>query len=635
MTHKRSNDTRLSVMTKVFVIVFLLFVPVVETETRENGRQSKEATANSMRERQAVEKKALELLDELMAGSGSLSSEENRAYLMIEASRILWGRDTDRARKYAAKTKMRISALNAKLARGEGLPIKDQERLVRGIHRLRLGLVATPSARDPEQALDYLRATRLQLTEAQKGLYTFNDSEIEMGLTSQIAAKDPQTALKAVRDAFKDGRHGFESIFIWGSLRKKDPQSAGKVAAEIVAQLKAVGFGNDFDEIHVANMMLAGLASALDISVNSPWEKGKKNNSKSRKEGVPEEETAFRELLDLMVEAALKVESGETGDLDQGESIRTRKAMERLRKYLPEIEKRLPARIAAVREKLNQYEKYEESVMRKLPPVFAELEKARKAKGKSVEELLEMAAGASKEAKEVFYMMAFEGALDGGDRETARKILKEHPAAPHLAQSAEIEIIQHAADAGAFDEARAGALKFGTDEEKVRNLARLAAWALSRQDEKTAGRFLDEARGMAGGKAQTAEQCKAQIAVAHGYAGMDPNRSVEILGSVITRLNKTLSAVRDYFDDFEGAESGTSTVPAETAGFVRLSNDLVSTLAQLAHKDFDRAKGLLSRLQNDDVRYKLSLDFILNLLGEQDSEDAPNQESFRLELKSQ
>src|SRR5262249_2404983 len=129
-----------------------------------------------------------------------------------------------------------------------------------------------------------------------------------------------------------------------------------------------------------------------------------------------ETQQTFRELLELVVSAALKVTAAQLLDIrEQGPA---RNLLAQIQMLSPDIEKYLPARAPAVRAKPAQFDKaFDNSPVPLIP--FGDVDK------KTPDELIAMAAKSQDELKDMLYRQAAAKSIEQGDTARARQIAKD------------------------------------------------------------------------------------------------------------------------------------------------------------------------------------------------------------------
>src|SRR5262249_21341857 len=152
-------------------------------------------------------------------------------------------------------------------------------------------------------------------------------------------------------------------------------------------------------------------------------------------------------------------------------------------------------------------------------------------------------------------------AIEQGDDETARKIIKENIPdkwqANDLLSNIERRNSERAIGEGKYAEARKSLARMRTDEQRAATLAGWASAAAAKGDEKSAREMLEAARALIGARMQTGDQLEAQVDVANAAVNIDPDLSFEIADAAIERINRLVAANLELLT-FGGMEEGES-----------------------------------------------------------------------------
>jgi hypothetical protein len=526
-----------------------------------------------------LEKKALALIDELVAEAMSLRLAENQVYVLTVMSDVLWARDEGRARALVRKAMDQVVAYMREMK--EKTTEEDWERFDSRYHHFMVsGLLAK---REAKLALDFLQQTRpLWPKERQRQQKT-----LELSLASQIAESDPQTALR-IAEEYLNGKLDYQVIDFWSDLLRKDPKAASTLTRRIIANLKSQDILADYNSSDVLYRAVGVLRSSVNEIADA---RNNPDATNATRLDWTELQQAYRDALEIIVAAALKVTPAQLLDLREVERARnppTRYLLTQVRTFLPDIEKHLPSRALAVRAKLAQFDEALNFLPAPQSPSSEDSENKLKdlentLKNKSPEELIAMAAESQKEFKYMLYIEAAGKLIEQGDTVRARQILKDF-----------------LPDNEFFDAMKP--LFIARIEEK----GRAREWEQATKEGK-----LGEAR----------TQVEARLSLAADSLNLDPNRGFEILGSAIDSLNTLLIALTamNKFD-----QSGTpSLFPSSTGNSemflsdfstINLATDLNERLFTFARKDINRTVALLKRLQVNEVRLMICLQLLNRIL---------------------
>ncbi|HEX5085966.1 MAG TPA: hypothetical protein VFY40_28360 [Blastocatellia bacterium] len=577
--------------------------------------QESQQTEEEKKAAKELEKKALALVDELVAEAASLRLAENRVYILTGASELLWARDEERARALAREAMDQVVAqmreAREKAAQEDGQYFDP--RYARQYNRpsLRQRVLGMLARRDAKLALEFLQLTR-SLRQNDNGRDPGAEQQermVEMELAYQVAQNDPQTALR-IAEEYLNGKLDYQAVNLWSILQRKDPKTASALTEKIMGSLKSQDILADYNASGFVFSVLNVLRSRAYEAANA------QNNPDAANAPQPdaaEIRQAYSDALEVVAAAALKISVN--GLINNDEANRARNLLMQIPNYLPDIEKFLPSRIAAVRARVAQFDK----VKYGSPYEKFYAEYGSDFHNKSLQELLALAPKAPQELRQSIYYQAVHKAIEQGDDETARKIVRENVPdkwqANDLLSNIERRNSERAVGEGKYAEARKSLARMRTDEQRASALAGWASSAAAKGDEKSAREMLDEARALIGSRMQRSDQLDAQIAVANAAVNLNPDLSFEITDAAVDRLNRFIAANIEV-QTFGGMEEGEARIN-EGVPLGGYSGSIVPLFAALARKDFDRAAVLLKRWQSNEFRLMMGLSIAQNILGGQ------------------
>ncbi|HEY6400865.1 MAG TPA: hypothetical protein VI479_05625 [Blastocatellia bacterium] len=562
-----------------------------------------------------LEKKALALIDEMVAEAASLRLAENRVHILTGASELLWERDEERARAIAREAMNQVVAqmreAKEKAAQEDGQYFDPRYARRYGAPYLRQMVLSLLARRDARLALEFMQLTQSLRPNGNSRDPGEEQQEkmMELSLASQIAENDPQTALR-IAEEYLDGNLDYHAVNLWSVLQRKDPKAASALTEKIISSVKSQDLLSDYNASGFVFNVLSVLRSRaieIDNARNNP------DPANAPQVNSAEIQQAYRDVLEIVASATLKITAN--GMINQDEANRARNLIMQVPNYLPDIEKFLPSRVAAVRAKVAQFDKarYNNPYEKFYAEYGSDLH------NKSLQELLALAPKAPQEVRQNIYYQAVNKAIDQGDDEIARKIVKENIPdkwqANDLLSNIEHRNSERAVGEGKYAEARKSLARMGTDEQRASTLAGWASAAAGKGDEKSARELLAEARTLIGSRMQRSDELEAQIAVASAAVNLDPNLSFEIADAAIERINRLLAANLEI-QSFSGLDEGETRI-AEGGGWSGYSGSIVPLFITLARKDFDRAANLLKHWQSNELRLMMSLSLAQNILGGQ------------------
>jgi hypothetical protein len=577
----------------------------------QSPQQSPQQTEEEKKAAKELEGKALALMDDLATEAMALRLVENRVYLLTGAAETLWSYDERKARALMREAMNQVIA-QAREASEKAAREGDQyfdPRFARQYDTsyLRSLVMNLLSRRDPKMALEFLQAMRaLRPTERRNPGEEQQEKMLELNLASQIADSDPKTALQ-IAEEYLDGKLDYQLLNLWNALQRKDPDAAAPLTDRILSQLKSQDALGDYESLNLAFAVATTMKSRLAEITNAQKNPDAANAAQPSPSTLAGIRQAYSAALEMLADAVAKVTVDNL--INPQEADRARTLLSQILGFLPDVEKLLPSRIAAVRAKLAQFN----TAKYRTPYEMFYAEYGNDLNNKSAQDLLALATKAPPEIRQNFYYQAVNKAMETGDDETARKIVRENVPDKWQANSMLSEIERRGADRavgeGKFADARRTLAKMRTDEQRASALAGWASAAMNRGDQKLAREMLQEARALIGSRMQRSDQLEAQLAVANVAANFDLDSSFEIAGEAVERLNRLIAANQEIqsFGGMEEGEMRIRNIGGNTANVSPL-------LAILARKDFDRAGAVLKRWQADEVRLMMSLSVAQNIL---------------------
>lgn len=573
------------------ICLLTLLQTAAGAQTLPSAAQTDAKLEEEQARRSALERKALELLDDVGGEAQGLKLSENRVRLQVAAADLLWARDEKRARELFNAALTSVASTAAAIAPDD----PRREQLVQESLNLRREIAQTIAQRDPQLALDFVRGTRPPAVAGspEKNYYQ-PDQEIalEASLAEQAAARDPKQALRIAEEVLSRGLSA-QLANVLERVRATDPEAASKLAADIVRKIRATNLATNFEATNLASYLLQVSRPPAEFVPA----RGGFAAIDPRRAALLDEQTR-RDLLTSMVNAALAASN----------DPRARGAEQRLagslQQFMPEIEKLSPAQAQALRRGLASQPSRvaPDAQARQQQREFVNLVQTG-----TVDAMLDAAAKATApETRQQLYQAAAWKAFNEGAPERARQIVSERfENAQQRAQflhDLDQQSFWRAANAGDIEQARSLIPRFARGDERMQLLGQLARLVAAKGDKEGATRLLEEVWNQIGGRAKNQQQFGAQLEVAGVYAQIAPERAFEIAEAAISQVNEMVAAAevvdgfgQDAFDQDELKAQG---------GWVwaQLVRQCGDTLGALARTDFDRAVSAADRLQRPETR---------------------------------
>jgi hypothetical protein len=538
-----------------------------------------------------LEKQALALLDDVIDGLASLKLPENRIRLQATAAELLWPRDKARARELFNAAMNDLAGVMSSIR-------SDDPQYYNRINipaQLRQQLLQSIAQRDPKLALDFLRATHQPPPPQQIGANYHQpdpDLALEVSLAEQVAAADPQQALRLAEESLSKGL-SYNLTGVLNQLQQKNPDAANRLAGEIVQRLRPADLMDNYGSANVAVYLLQTTrppdpAPNLQQIVNL-----------ANPRQLHLDEQARRDLVNMMTRVLLNATAA------QQRSGNLYGLVSALQQTLPEVDRYAPDQAATLRRRLNEVEQQmnpQAALWRQYQPLMQD---------GTADALFDAAATAPPEIRGQLYQSAIGHALNDGSLEHARELvnarIKDKDERAEVLRQLDQRALWQAAEQGDVEQTLHLLEHVRTTGERINFMLNLARMLSSKGQTQAAQHVVDEAANLLEGRAQNAEQFNLQLEIAQAYVPLAPARAFELVEARIDQLNELIAAaaVVDGFgqDQFEQDELRLH------SGYMMgsLVERCSATLAILARTDFERAHADADRFQRVEARLQAHL----------------------------
>lgn len=585
---------------------FLLLVLLLPSYAFAQKPDAPTQTDEERKAQQELEHKALRLLDDVIKEADTFNHAENRVRVKSLAANLLWKYDESRAR---AIFKDAAAAFVDLLKEQENEDTAERAKLFQSEKELRGEMVRMLAEHDARMAREFMRATRPSMLQANGAgqsqcvvcLMDDSDPQSDLNVGAQIASNDPKLALEIGEESLQKG-FNYQLTGLISSIREKDPDSAARLAGDIMTKLRTDKLSSSSEARQVAVELLL-------LAAKSP-----ENESKEKAKNITPllDQTSIHELADMVAAEALRG----PGNLEM---------LSQLQAVMPIVEKYAPERAEQLRRKIPQ--KKDEGEENGFGNGPLEVEKLRPLIEKgSVDDLLAAASKAQPPMQDALYQFAISKMIKEGDMEHARQVINEkvpdETQRKQMLEQLEKSEAVMAAEQGKIEQARKSLASLRTNEDRVALLTQLAMGAAAKGDKKTALKLLEEASGMVSQRAKNIYQLGAQLMLAHAYASLDPSRSFAILEPVVDQLNELLNAATvlgGFFIEELVKDDEIMLGPIST--FLNFSSNetaqYFADLAVLARPDFDRTKALVDKFERGEIRIMMRLLLAQSILAPQ------------------
>jgi len=560
---------------RLFLVNALVLVLLLSSSALSQGTTQVRSTEESA----VLKQKAADLLLTVAGQIDTLRSAQNRARIGSNAADALWDRDEKRARSL-------FSAVGQDIRTGFADADTDLEKhnhTVLVFWQLRSDTLGRIAKHDPELALEFLRATRLPPGSG-LDMYQTEESERsqELRLAGQVAAKNPELALKLSRESLAQG-FSPDLFTMLATLQSTDKAAASSFYQAIIDKLK--------DTDLVQDPGATRFAFELANQFQPPQA----------------DERIYRDLIGVLLDSALANGCGKPPAEEESD------VCYQIGYVFPKLEKYYGVRAAPLKRWVREVEAPEGQQSE----VW---EQARQvAENGTVDEILAFVEK-NPDYKFDLYRTAIWKAQMAGDFARARQLASDYPneqmRKPMMAQ---IDVQEKRMSTNPRNPAsiQQALSTFPNDEGRISFLLE-SAGRTGTNDRKVALAFLDQA-GQIIDSSKGATQLRGQVELALVYCSLKSDRGLAIVESLVPRLNQLVAAAaaldgieNNYLSEDEWNMTGAGTL-----------GGLLTTLAQnagsFARLDFDRSVSIANQLERPELRLMTELKIAQGILLDQPS----------------
>jgi len=618
----------------VLALVFAL-AAIAQAQTTPAAQPTDEQQQKEKAEKAALEKKALALLDQVIADAPSLKLPENRVRLQITAADLIWDRNEARARTLFTQATENVAEM-IRTAENKENPGRRNVG-ARPPAQLRQELVMAIARHDAALAYQALASTR-SLTPAPtttdgSGQVSNADDNLEQMLLSRVATLDPKLALQNAEQFLDKGEFPRTLPSVLYQLQRKDKEGALKLEGKLVQSLQSANLLANMD---AGNLAITLLAPGPRETPTTTATTSESTPPVTRYNGQLLSESSYQDVLRALVEAALRATpapagAGQRGNANprarrgvqilqpgapvqlsdaEAEQANARRLLAGVQTLLPKIDQYLPDRAQAIRQKTTETGSGNNRGfdMRQMANMIG---------GNGDSNSLEaFAASAPPQLQPRIYQQAAMKALDEGNADRARSIANDHlesNARAMINQAIDVRLMADKIETARIEEIRQAVSNVGNDNQRIAVLLQLAN-AAQKKNPKLTRQLIDDALRLVARPATDYAQMEAQVSVVHSLATLDPARSFQILEPGIQQLNELLAAAT-VLNGFEVNVFRDGELPLQpSSGLGNMVNRYAQELAVLARTDFERTQTLVNRFQLPEPRIQARLAIAQSLL---------------------
>lgn len=563
------------------------------------AQQSNDKEQRDAKEQQELEKKTTALLNEVVSASWSLKAPENRSFVMTSAADLLWSSDQKRARTLYWDALNSLNLTTATRATGENPSKAEQEKLTQEFlsnFELRQNILRKVARKDPQLALDMLRATRQVPPSGPyvKRMQLPDDRELEQEIATEVIARDPAQALQLARDSLARG-FSYELMNLLYLLNQKDSEKALQFAGEIIAKLRSANVAVD----------LKASAIAIELLQSSKTHTARLVNTSSRRGPISLAlaDEQKRELVDTVTNAALTLNANSN-------------LLHRIASLWPEIDQFFPERRAALEKKLAAFNQTLGKDWRD-GEIFNTLIREGRA-----EELVRKASSPEGEkGRPVWYGQAALIALGRGETESFRELvakeIKDETDRNRVLDFLDSQELELAIYKKRVDDLQKLLPKIRRRETRARAMAELAFLLKEKGEDQAASAMLDDAATMIKTDLTSESQTNALLALLGAYAVVDPPKAFAMAERTIDQANAQLAALLLLDRVFKSGVIKKGEVLLEQTASMPIDFMVFKyrkSLVALAKADFGRTRALAERFERNELRVMARLLIVKSLM---------------------
>ena len=524
----------------------------------------------------ALREKALKLIDSVAGQLGTLQSAENRARMGSNIVESLWKHDEERAR---ALLRVVQEDIKTELQKRDG-ETRDDERF-NVFLKLRTDTIQRIAKYDGQAAYDFLKVTEPVFENQEPYEFRENEQTLELRLARQIAADNPDVALKLGRQSLKQSLNS-DVLRVLNRLNRKHKEQANVLYKEIVEKLP-------------------------DADIADAWNNRQFVQALVRSYEPPDvDASTYRELIGLIVTMALDRGCGKKPSEDEEEGAEF-------------------CRWAAT--VLANAEKYDSRIAR-FKPWSSEgmegwnfafvYEEAQELLQQRAYDEVEALAAKHPPARDGLYQQAIFSALASGDTDRMRELIDRFAGndpgkRQWLTDQAEVHAKRNTVTEEKLAELQSRLETIQESRTRVLYLLGLAS-QVGPIDQKVSVRFLDQARELIETLNPGKEQTLARLGLALVYCQLKNDRGFAIMESLLPKLNELVEvAVKldgydtSYLRDGEWNMSANGSVG-------EILTMLSEQAGAFAWSDFDRAVTLASQFERPEIRLMAHLKLAQSIL---------------------
>lgn len=538
----------------------------------------------------AVRQSAMNLIEEALAGSGSLTLVSNRLAIELRAFPIVWSRSDTRARAL-------VQQMAGEFGQGANRMRQDPDQnpayAVAILSNQRVAIARGIANSDPELGLEFLAATlpSLQLICRED----CEDHALVVELAAQVALHDPRRAFNLAEQQLKENDDLPQSMIeLLEQVERNDPQAGARLFGDIVDHLREKSLAEDTEDLSFA-------ASLLATQYSHQSETGKPDD-------------ALRALAETVATAAASANVL----ADQPDILN--EAMAALDALVPSKSAALHGENGGPRQRFSP------------PPFWQKFNQARST-GDSNQVMSVLSQAPEDSRAEAAEQAAWDFA-GNGDLERANQLAGslEPWKRNGIMQLATRSAALAAGNRSDFATARRLAAQVTDEDSRASLLSDLAVCSYDQGKARLADEFLDEASSLVMNEPAGTSAFTTQLRVAEAYLRVKPTQAVALLERSASQIEQALSAAAqlDGFLPDRHSFEGSELILGQGFLYNSLLEPYARVTAELASLDLEAARTLADRLPLPEARLMTEVFVAAGVLDKKDKTQAASNPGFDL-----
>lgn len=532
---------------------------------------------------------AMSLLEEALAGTGSLSLPSNRLAIELRAFPVVWSRSEPRAHALVQQMAGEIAQAAAAISQD---PDQNPVDALNNLRNQRNNIAREIANNDAELALFFVSSTLSHLRSIDPDDFS-DDHALLVDLAAQVALHDPHRALQTAEQELKQMDTLPQSMIgLLEQVQRNDPQAGARLFRDIVDHVRGQKLAEKMEALSFA-------ASLLGNQFTHQSETGKPDDT-------------LRSLAEAVATATL------SSDVMQNQPYILSNAMTAL-------DALVPAKSAA----LHAEDRRSVPGPRFLSSFWQKFNKAR-SDGDANQVLSLISQASEDDRQQVVEQAAWDFAGDG-DLERTRQVASSLE--PWRRSSVMQVAIRSAALAsggrGDFPGARQLAAQVTDEESRATLLSELATYAQRRGRSRLAEEMLGEATSLVMNRMASTSAFAAQLQVAQAYLYVKPEDAIPLLERSANEIEQALSAAAqlDGFLPDRHSFEGSELILNQGFLYNSLLQPYAQATAELATFNLPAARTLADRLPLPEARLMTEVFLAAGVLGEKSRTEAASNAS--------